>query len=108
MPVIYNYTKREYEDKIRDLENYVKTLGNLLTDLESRKKELKNFWDDAEGEKYQKTLNDNIRACKTAIFNTNTTIQELRETVSKMDNTAKAVNEAIDEAANVVSALELL
>ena len=28
MPVIYNYTKREYEDKIRDLENYVKTLGN--------------------------------------------------------------------------------
>lgn len=108
MSVIYNYTKREYEDKIQDLETYVGTLKDLLGELDTKKKELKKFWDDEEGAKYQATINKNIKACNTAIFNTQQTINELRSTVRKMDNRAKTVNEAIDEAEKVVTVLEML
>ena len=108
MSVVFNYTKAEYESKIASLEAYVSQLESLLSDFESKKSEITNFWDDAEAYSYQDTINTNIRACKTAIFNTNTTITQLKETVSKMEATKNAVNEAIDEAKVVASALATL
>lgn len=98
MPAGFGYVESEYKAKIETLKGYVGDLEGILRELTEKKRELTNFWDDDEGVSYQNVINDNIRACKTAIFNTNVSIKALQEKMTHVEGAEKDAKSMIDDA----------
>ena len=65
------YSQAEFQAAVDALKGYVGQLESVLSECEAKKSEINNFWDDASGQQYSKTINDNITVCKNTIFDTN-------------------------------------
>lgn len=102
----FNYTQKEYQDKVDFLKERVNKLRTILGDLETKKNQIKDFWNDPQALKYTLAINKNINACKTAIFNTNLTIKQLESVIDDMEKTATSMEEKTSKTDTLVSKLE--
>lgn len=62
--MVLNYDKAVYENKISELESYVKRLDAHRVNMENYRNRLKELWDDSESEKYYSILSEQIQAVK--------------------------------------------
>jgi len=99
------YSQAEFQAAVDALKGYVGQLESVLSECEAKKSEINNFWDDASGQQYSKTINDNITVCKNTIFDTNIQITEFEKTIAGMTDIQNIANSSIEEAQSVVSKL---
>lgn len=64
--MIINYSKTVYDNKISELESYIKQLDGHRANLEGYRDKIRNVWDDSEAERYYSNLSEQILAVKNA------------------------------------------
>lgn len=103
--LILNYSKKQYVEKIEQLEGYLQKLNLHLAEMESLQGEIKNFWNDANANRATQLLGLEIKAVKRAMETTQETIKFYRTTVESFDETQKKVDEKFDVAFNLLNNL---
>ncbi len=96
MSIVFKYQKQQYEDKQNDLKKLYDQLRDLLDDIQEEKGKLIYFWNDNEAAQYSQLLADSISKCKTALANTQITIDQVQSDINEMENNASAVDDLID------------
>ena len=99
------YSQAEFQAAVDALKSYVSQLEGVLGDCEAKKAEINQFWDDASGQEYTRVINENIRVCKNAIFDTNLQITEFEKTIAGMSDIQKIEESTVGLAADVVNKL---
>lgn len=79
--LMLNYTKKQYEEKIGELETYNVKLQQHLTELEGLKSQIPTFWKDEQGEKAAKSIEKALTQVKSA----SKRIKDLRTMYGKRD-----------------------
>lgn len=106
---ILNYNKKQYEERISELEECVDQLDTHKSALEGYRGQLRSVWndDDASGE-YEKVLDKEIRAVTNAQKQVRLQIQSLKDIVSEMQDTTTQIVEKISGGINsVLDALDI-
>lgn len=103
--VLLNYSKKQYLEKIEQLEGYCQKLNLHLSEMESLKGEINNFWNDSNAHKTAQLLEIEISAVKGAMQTTQETIKFYRETVESFDETQKKVDDSFNIALGFLNLL---
>lgn len=103
-----NYKQYVYKGKVTRLGGYVGELEGILDDFKKEKGRLREFWDDAEADSYQRTINSNIIACERSLYNTRTTIKYIESMIEEMEGAEKDVDEYIDLVKDAAEAINKL
>ena len=80
-------------------------MRGVINGIITKKAEINQFWDDASGQEYTRVINDNIRVCKNAIFDTNLQIAEFEKTIAGMSDIQKIEESTVGLASDVVNKL---
>ena len=99
------YRKQEYEQKIAETEKTISALQSCVNDLESKRKEIRNIWEDEDVYRQESLLKTDIEGCNRAIENAQIMLRGLKEIVSKLDDAARDVNSMFDDAESIVNGL---
>lgn len=103
--LILNYSKKQYVEKIEQLEGYLQKLNLHLAEMESLQGKIKNFWNDDNANRAAQLLGLEIEAVKGAMKTTQETINFYRATVESFDETKKKVDEKFDAAFSILNNL---
>lgn len=103
--VILNYSKKQYLDKIDQLEGYCQKLNQHLEEMEVLKNGINNFWNDVNAQRAAQLLAIEITAVKGAMETTQETIKFYRTTVESFDETQKEVDDKLSTALNILNLL---
>ena len=57
------YRKSEYEQKISETESNINALQDCVNDLENKRKEIRNIWEDKDVERQDNLLKTDIESC---------------------------------------------
>lgn len=99
------YRKSEYEQKISETESNINALQDCVNDLENKRKEIRNIWEDKDVERQDNLLKTDIEGCNRAIDNAKIMLKGLKEIVAKLDEAASDVNSMFDDAESIVNNL---
>lgn len=102
-----HYTKKQYEEKISELEGYNIQLEQHLAELEGLKSEIPQFWDDEQGQKAMQSIEKAITQVKSA----SDRVQNLRgvyeTTVNELEQQKSQASELLDEANTLLASLDI-
>lgn len=103
--MIINYSKAVYDNKISELESYIKQLEGHRVNLEGYRDKIRNLWDDSEAERYYSNLSEQILAVKNAAQRT-TDLKTIYERASAEFAKQKTLTSGlIDDAETAIKAL---
>ena len=106
---ILNYNKKQYEDRIAELDDCVKQLDMHKSNLQSYRDQLRSVWNDdvASGE-YEKVLDKEIKAVENAQNHAKAQSRSLKDIVSEMQDTTTQIVSKISEGIDsVLNALDI-
>ena len=98
------YEKGIYQAKITELEGYHSQLGTHLTNLETFKSQIFNFWEDERARKTARILVEEIRDVKKIMTQTSVSITNLKNIVGKLGAVEAKEDQELD---NTFRALEV-
>ncbi len=102
-----HYTKKQYEEKITELEGYNTKLEQHLAELEGLKSQIPEFWEDDEGEKALKIIDKSIFQVKSASDRVMNLRILYKGVVDEMDQQKSMASGLLDEAQSLVSNLAI-
>ena len=102
----FNYTKQQYLDKISDLEALSARLEKHIMNMENLKTELGPIWDDENGRKMIKNLDQTIAITKIQANYANAMLKTFKETVAEMDSSQSALGAVLDVANMILGAFK--
>lgn len=104
---VLNYTKKQYEYKISELETYLSKLNAHYETLQSYRNEICNFWESDEALQYGKLLDIEIRAVYNAQEMVKHDIEALKEIIAGMKDTTTIIVDKIADIASTLGALDI-
>lgn len=104
---VLNYTKKQYEYKVSELETYLRKLSAHYETLQSYRNEICNFWESDEALHYGKLLDIEIRAVYNAQEMVKHDIEALKEVIAGMKDTTTIIVEKVADIASTLGALDI-
>ena len=104
---ILNYQKKQYEDRISELETCLSKLNAHYETLQSYRNEICNFWESYEALHYGKLLDIEIRAVYNAQEQVKHDIEANKEIIAGMKDTTTLIVEKVADIASTLGALDI-
>ena len=104
---VLNYTKKQYEYKVSELETYLRKLSAHYETLQSYRNEICNFWESDEALQYGKLLDIEIRAVYNAQEMVKHDIEAYKEIIAGMKDTTTIIVEKVADIASTLGALDI-
>ena len=104
---ILNYQKKQYEDRISELETCLSKLNAHYETLQSYRNEICNFWESDEALHYGKLLDIEIRAVYNAQEMVKHDIEANKEIIAGMKDTTTLIVEKVADIASTLGALDI-
>lgn len=104
---ILNYQKKQYEDRISELETCLSKLNAHYETLQSYRNEISNFWESDEALHYGKLLDVQIRAVYNAQEQVKHDIEANKEIIAGMKDTTTLIVEKVADIASTLGALDI-
>ena len=104
---ILNYQKKQYEDRISELETCLSKLNAHYETLQSYRNEISNFWESDEALHYGKLLDIEIRAVYNAQEMVKHDIEAYKEIIAGMKDTTTLIVEKVADIASTLGALDI-
>ena len=104
----FNYTKHEYQEKIKDLEDVIEKLNVHLNTLTALRDEMPHFWDDEGSRTVVKSLDATIQRVKSHMDSAKSLAQIFRETVEDFGSAKSDLEGKVQDALGILNAIELL
>lgn len=104
--LLLNYTRKQYQEKIDALESCKKRLDVHLTQLESYRQQLYNFWTGENAEEYFAMIGSQINAVRSAQTRVEATLQNWQEVVNNMEYTKEVVSDLTGGASSILKGLD--
>lgn len=98
MAVILNYSKSVYENKINQLQQLAGELSVHLSTLEGKRNELRNFWDDTQGQKYFDVITEQLHNVRNAIEQVNKMKYTYSDILGGLTTASTTVDSLIEDA----------
>lgn len=105
MSVIINYTKKDYDAKITELQGYYDLLSSHLEKLNGLKGQIFDFWNDENARKTAQTLTRMINNVEFTMNQTSETLIFYRTCVDKLSGTNASISDLLGEAFQVLGTL---
>lgn len=103
-----NYTKRQYKERIAELEECVSLLNGHLSNLNTYRGQLKSVWDDdANAEEYGKLLDVEIRSVENAQTHIKQQIETWQQAIDEMKDTETQIEEKVGDIRSILDALDI-
>lgn len=102
---IFNYSKKQYLDKITELEGLIARLNEHLSELENLRAEISSFWNDSGSSAVLSNLDQTILTTKHRTSYAQSLMETFQKTVDEMDQSQDGLNAALDAAKTILSSL---
>lgn len=102
---IFNYTKKQYTDKISELSALISRLNKHLSELENLRAEVGSFWNDAGSSAAIANLDNTIRATRNKTEEAQELMTVFEKTVAEMDQSQSGLDAALEMAKTILSVL---
>ena len=99
---VFNYTKNEYTQKISELQLSVDALQGHLNDMKELRDRVPSFWDDDNGNRVYRELEDTISKTESEMEDVKAFIRTLQTVVNELDGSQNLIKETIDDLSNLV------
>lgn len=98
---VFHYKKSAYEEKIDELSNSVERLQGYLSDLNSLKAQIPDFWNDENGEGTSQRLDETIGNVQKQMQTTQDLIAGIRVGIGALDKTKEELYQRVEEVADM-------
>lgn len=102
--LIFNYSKKQYTDKIAELSAIIDRLHKHLTELENLRAEINSFWKDAGNSEAVMALDKTIAITEQRTNYAKSLMNVFEKTVADMDQSQSALDAALDAAKTILGA----
>lgn len=103
--LVFNYSKKQYTDKVEELSGLIARLNKHLTELENLRAEVNSFWKDAGSSTALASLDKTIAITKIKTEHAQALMETFQKTVENMDQSQAGLDAALDMAKTILGAL---
>lgn len=105
MAFVLHYSKGVYQNKINEIENFIKRLDDHLVTLRDYRSQIGNFWDDENARQAGKDLDILIRQVTNAQERARDMLGVYNKIVQDLDNANQSTLGLLGEAGDILGAL---